>query len=39
MRTHNLAFMRTYTFRIKSTESFINETPRSFTYREHVTEH
>ncbi len=29
-RTHNLAFVRTYTFRMKSTESFINETPGVF---------
>ncbi len=26
-RTLNLAFVRTYTFRMKSTESFINKTP------------
>ncbi len=26
-RKQNLAFVRTYTFRMKSTESFINETP------------
>ncbi len=25
--TQNLAFVHTYTFRMKSTESFINETP------------
>ncbi len=30
MRTQNLAFVRTYTFRMKSTESFINETPDVF---------
>jgi len=27
VRTQNLAFVHTYTFRMKSTESFINETP------------
>ncbi len=29
-RTQNLAFVRTYIFRMKSTESFINETPEHF---------
>ncbi len=27
VRTQNLAFVRTYTFRMTSTESFIHETP------------
>ncbi len=27
VRMQNLAFVHTYTFRMKSTESFINETP------------